>query len=690
MRKVAGAGLHQNPASDFNVDSILPIRLPAPQHLSGYDTSAMNSGELNMYPKAEALAAAKKRIIELQSQMTDRILKLAAEVAKLIEVVSEREAREFLRVTCNMPSSELSTYVKFSDKLAGREDVLDKARVSLPVVRALISADDEVRTEILERMDIGARISTNDISAIRKRLKEARLTPTEVMAVRNGRLTAAAGRRNGAGAASMFQYRLHEFVHSIIEIRDAEDLRSDDIRTTAADLRDEFEHLFGSDHQPLDKLKQNSPSRQIAMAHLALTHLSEGTLAVASEVGTWEHGAHHPWLVSLQSLSGRAGTIPSASRIGKAAALPHPRPTTVELCAGAGGMAIGLERAGFDHVALVESDPHAAATLRKNRPGWTVIEDDLKTIDFRPYRLLDIDLVAGGLPCQPYSSEGFCLGKEDPRDLLPEGVRVVDEIRPRGFLFENVEGILHQKHSDHIANALRGFRKAGYRTEIHRVSASDYGVAQVRRRVLIIGLRDDIADAFRLPPAFPNRRENIGDLLLDLMAANGWTDAHEWARQRREQPVVNRDGDVVAYGVQATTIVTGRGKRRRNEQEVQVAMGFDATGVPELAPTQEEASKEGFMPSLTLRMRARIQDFPDDWEFVGGKQATARQIGNAVPSKLAQAVGLSLIAAMRGLPLDHEALVWPNTTDRLVIEPPPLVPKDLKVKLEKTPELDEA
>jgi DNA (cytosine-5)-methyltransferase 1 len=486
-----------------------------------------------MDPKAEALAAAKKRIVELQSQMTDRILKMAAEVAKLTEVVTEREAREFLRVTCNVPSSELSTYVKFADKLEGSEDVLAKARVSFPVVRALISADDEVRTEILERMDIGARISTSDISAIRKRLKEARLSPSEVIAARNGKLTAAAGRRSGADAAWLFQYRLYEFVHGIIEIRDAEALLSEDIRTTAADLRDEFERFFGSDHQPLEKLKQNSPARQIAMAHLALTHLAEGTIAVASEVGTWEHGAHHPWLVALQSLSGRSGTANSASRIGKAAALPHPRPTTVELCAGAGGMAIGLERAGFDHVALVESDPHAAATLRRNRPGWTVLEDDLKTIDFRPYRALDIDLVAGGLPCQPYSSEGFCLGKDDPRDLLPEGVRVVDEIRPRGFLFENVEGLLHQKHSDHIANALQGFRAAGYRTEIHRVSASDYGVAQVRRRVLIIGLRDDIADAFRLPPAFPEHRANIGDVLLDLMAANGWTGAHECGQGSR-------------------------------------------------------------------------------------------------------------------------------------------------------------
>ncbi len=643
-----------------------------------------------MDSRSEALAAAKKRIMELQSQMTDRILKIAAEVAKLTEVVTEREAREFLRVTCNVPTSELSTYVKFAGTLAGSEDVLEKARVSFPVVKALVSAGDTARTEILERMDIGARISTNDISAIRRRLREARLTPSEVIAARGGRLTTAAGRRNGGYAASLFQDRLYEFTRDIIDIRDAEDLLSDDIRTTAADLMVEFERYFGSDHRPLETLKRNSPAREIATAYLALIHLSEGTLAVASQVDGWERGAHHPWLVSLQSLSGRAPvarTSPASS--GRSAALPTPRPTTVELCAGAGGMAIGLGRAGFDHVALVECDPHAAATLRKNRPEWTVIEDDLKTIDFRPYRALNIDLVAGGLPCQPYSIEGKGLGRNDPRDLLPEGVRVVDEIRPKAFMFENVEGLLHSKHSDHIADILQGFRKAGYQTEIHRVSASDYGVAQVRRRVLIIGLRDDIADAFRLPPTFSDRRANIGDLLLDLMAANGWTGAREWARQRREHPVLNRDGDVVAYGVQATTIVTGRGKRRRNEQNVQVAMGFDSTGVPENAPTHEEASKEGFMPSLTLRMRARIQDFPDDWDFVGGKQSTARQIGNAVPPKLAQAVGLSLIAAIRGMTLDIEGLLWPGDSERLVVDAPPLVPKDPEVTLVQTPELDE-
>lgn len=626
-----------------------------------------------MDSKAEALAVAKKRIIDLQSQMTDRIIKMAAEIARLTQVVTEREAREFLRVTCNVPTAELATYVKFADTLAGREDVLEKARVSFPVLKALVSADEDTRDEIIERMEIGARISTNDITAIRKRLKEAGLTPAEVMAQRNGRLAAAAARRSAAYQTSQFQWRVDVFVRRIIDIRDAQDLLDDEIRTTAADLKVEFEHFFGGDHASPDTLKRSSSAREIASAWFALDHLSEGTLALAVGVDEWQPGDHHPWLVALQSLSGRASPAPAAStEVDLLKAAFNPRPTVVELCAGAGGMAIGFERAGFDHVALVENDPHAAATLRKNRPAWTVIEADIKTIDFTTYRSLGIDLVAGGLACQPYSIEGFGRGKEDPRDLFPDAVRIVNEVRPKAFVFENVEGLLHGKHSDHIANILRGFRRAGYQTEIHRIQASDYGIAQVRRRVLIIGLRNDMADAFRMPPKFPHRRMNIGDLLLDLMSANGWTGAREWARQRREQPVMSRHGEILAYGVQASTVVTGRGKRRRNEQAAQVSMGFDATGVPDHAPSQEEASKEGFLPPLTLRMRARIQDFPDDWVFVGGKQSVARQIGNAVPAKLAQAVGLALIGAIKDVRWDWEEALWPQRDLRQQVCPPPL------------------
>ncbi|MBW8298715.1 MAG: DNA (cytosine-5-)-methyltransferase [Hydrogenophaga sp.] len=629
-----------------------------------------------MNSKAEALAAAKSRILELQAQMSDRILKMAAEVEKLTAVVTEREAREFLRVSCNVAPSELSTYVKFANTLKGCEETLKKARVSFPVVKALVSAETDTRTEILERMDIGVRISPQDITTIRKRLKEARLTPEEVMATRNGKLTAAAARRQSAIAAADFQARLYEFVRGILSVKHASELLDPDICTTAGTLRSDFEDLFGVDHRSPSNLKPRSPEQELSKAYYALVHLDEGSFGLATDVEDYAAGDHHPWLISLLSLSGRAVDEQALGRI-PAEKLSHPpeRLTVVELCAGAGGMSIGLERAGFEHVGVFEFDPDAAATLRANRPDWTVIKDDIRTIDFTPYRALEIDLIAGGIPCQPYSIEGHGLGKDDPRDLFPDAVRIVAEIKPKAFVFENVEGVLHGKHSDHVADILRGFRKAGYQTEIHRIQAADFGIAQVRRRVLIIGMRHDIADAFRMPPKFPGRRLNIGDALVDLMAANGWEGAHEWALARREQPVLDRNGDLVGYGAQASTLVTGRGKRRRNEEDAQKAKGYDTTGLPERAPTAEEASESGFMPSLTLRMKARLQDFDDGWEFVGGKQSTARQIGNAVPPRLAQAVGMSLYSAIRGVKWNWEAALWPEGDARQLIEAPQLAPE---------------
>ncbi|MCZ8352955.1 MAG: hypothetical protein O9352_24010 [Rhizobium sp.] len=230
-----------------------------------------------MNPEAEALATAKRRIIELQSQMLERILKMAVEVEKLTDIVTEREAREFLRVTCNMPYAELSTYANFASSLKGFEDTLRKGRASFPVVKALVSAEDESRSEILERMEIGARISTKDITGIRKRLKEATLTPDEVMARRNGRMTAAAARQQGAIAATDFQQRLYEFVREILPIKTAVDLCSHEIRAAAGTLRSEFEGLFGVDHRSPGNLKPRSRERDVANAYFALVHLHESS-----------------------------------------------------------------------------------------------------------------------------------------------------------------------------------------------------------------------------------------------------------------------------------------------------------------------------------------------------------------------------------------------------------------------------
>jgi len=631
-----------------------------------------------MNSKAEALGSAMDRIVKLQAQMTDRILSMAAEVEKLLEFTTEREAREFLRARCNLPASELSTYVRFARTLKGSDEILRGARASFPVVKALVASEPEARDEVLERMEVGARIDNREIAAIRTRLKAARLTPGQVMAERHGKLARAAARRTSDQTAERFKSDLYDFVRDIIDVKDAVQIGSGSVRTTASDLRNVFESFFGAEHRSPEALKPRSPAYELSCAHLALEHLTEGTLPWAAGVGIVKPDERHPWLLSLLALTGRVLPEYPKDRIRHRQLPPaHHRPTVVELFAGAGGIAIGLENAGYDHVALVEFDRHAAATLRRNRPKWNVIEADVRSIDFKPLRQLDIDVVTGGPSCQPYSIEGKGLGKDDPRDVLPECVRVVSEIRPRAFAFENVLGLLHAKHSDHVAEILRGFRKAGYVTEILRMQAADYGIAQRRSRVLIVGMRMDHAGAFRMPPQFPGRRANVGDVLVDLMEANGWSGARAWARDRAGHPVTDRSGEVVAYGAQASTVITSRGKLRRNGAAAQKATGIDSTGLPETAPTEREASKEGFVPSLTLRMRARLQDFPDDWEFCGGTQAAARQIGNAVPPRMAAALGLALTSAIRDVAWDWEAVLWPENAARSEVLPPPLAPADI-------------
>lgn len=637
-----------------------------------------------MEAKAEALAAAKDRITVLQAQMTSRILEMASEVEKLLEIVNAREAREFLRARCNLPTAELSTYIAFSKTLKGSEDLLQKARVSFPVIKSLVASPGEARQEILDRMEIGARIDAKEISAIRRRLREANLTPTQLMAERQGKLASAAARKSSEEVARQFKVDLFEFVSGIADIRDVAELAAEDVRRDATELLERFDALFGIHHKAPENLRAKSAAYGLSCARLALGHLADGNLPWAGGVGDFGADEQHPWLLALYSLSGHA---PKEDRPELTALRELPtdirRPTVVELCAGAGGMSIGLERAGFDHVAAVEYDKHAAATLRLNRPHWTVIEDDIRSVDFSIMEQLEIDVVAGGLPCQPYASDGYGLGKNDPRDLWLEGVRVVSQIKPKAFVFENVDGFLHAKHSSHLADITSRFRKAGYQVEIHRIHAEDFGIAQERSRILVIGMRDELAGSFRMPPTFPERRMDIGTALVDLMEANGWKGARKWARDRAEQPVFGRDGSIVAQGVLASTIVTRRCAPREKEAARWTKKCVNIAGLPDAAPTADEGSNTDFMPALTARMRARLQDFPDDWQFVGGKQATADQIGNAVPVRMAAAVGLALFSAIKGVRWDMEAMLWPEIRDRVRIDdPPPLQPEQSLVRTE--------
>ncbi|WP_413206377.1 DNA cytosine methyltransferase [Rhodospirillum sp. A1_3_36] len=308
--------------------------------------------------------------------------------------------------------------------------------------------------------------------------------------------------------------------------------------------------------------------------------------------------------------------------------------SSVELCAGAGGQALGLEQAGFDHQALVEIDRHCRETLTLNRPEWNVLEGDeadLTAFDGRAFK--GIDLLAGGLPCPPFSVAGKQLGHADERNLFPAALRVVDETRPRAIMIENVRGFLDAVFSDYRLALKKQLRKLGYESDWRLFNASDFGVPQLRPRVAIVAIRKDLSDRFSWPVAQGMPPPTVGATLLDLMAARGWGGAAKWA--------------ALADDI-APTIVGGSKKHGGPDlgptraKKAWASLGVDGKGIADLAPDRDFVG----MPRLTVQMVARLQGFPDHWRIGGRKTAAYRQVGNAFPPPVAEAVGRKLAEAL--------------------------------------------
>lgn len=305
--------------------------------------------------------------------------------------------------------------------------------------------------------------------------------------------------------------------------------------------------------------------------------------------------------------------------------------TSLEMCAGAGGQGLGIEMAGFGHSALVEWEPAACQTLRLNRPKWNVIEGDLREFDATPY--FGVDLVAGGVPCPPFSKAGKQLGADDERDLFPEAVRIVDQVRPQAIMLENVRGLLDPKFDDYRENVEKQLKKLGYQGDWRLLQASDYGVSQLRPRVIFVGIRKEFASDFSWPEAQKKPPKTVGELLHDLMGAKGWKEADQW-RQGANAIAPTLVGGSKKHG--------GPDLGPTRAKKAWAALGVDGMGLWDQAPDENFTG----MPRLTPRMTARIQGFPDSWEFAGRKTATYRQIGNAFPPPVAAAVAKKIKTAL--------------------------------------------
>jgi DNA (cytosine-5)-methyltransferase 1 len=306
--------------------------------------------------------------------------------------------------------------------------------------------------------------------------------------------------------------------------------------------------------------------------------------------------------------------------------------TSVEICTGAGGQALGLHNAGFTHRAVVEIDKHACATLRANHPEWGVAEDDLHDWEPSP-ELVGVDLLAGGVPCPPFSKAGRQLGADDERDLFPRALELAEMLQPKAVMLENVRGLLDPVFSDYREGVNKRLRDLEYEPYWRLLNASDYGVPQLRPRVIMVAIQKGLRE-FVWPEPSKEPAQTVGEALKDLMAANGWEGADDWARRANTI---------------APTLVGGSKKHGGPDlgptraRQAWLALGVDGKTLAEEAP---ELGYTG-LPRLTVRMAARIQGFPDDWEFVGRKTNAYRQVGNAFPPPVAQAVGEQIKKAIR-------------------------------------------
>ena len=297
--------------------------------------------------------------------------------------------------------------------------------------------------------------------------------------------------------------------------------------------------------------------------------------------------------------------------------------SSLELCAGVGGQALGLERAGFDHVALFENDESACNTLRLNRPDWRVEEHDLfQTYDFSQFK--GVDLVAGGLPCPPFSIAGKQLGEKDERNLFDVGVNIVDEVRPRAVMFENVRGMLGKPFSEYREWISARLNKLGYYSDWKLLHACDFGVSQLRPRAIMVAIEKRSASEFEWPEITPIA-PTVGEAIYDLMSDNGWFGAKEWMLNANKV---------------APTIVGGSKKHGGPDlgpsraRKAWAELGVNGSSLAEFAPEIDFVG----IPRLTVRMVARIQGIPDDWGIWGKKTAAYRQVGNAFPPPVAEAV----------------------------------------------------
>ena len=348
-------------------------------------------------------------------------------------------------------------------------------------------------------------------------------------------------------------------------------------------------------------------------------------------------------------LSVNPNTIMDFSKNTKGTYLPMTKKndiTAIELFAGAGGLALGLEKAGIKTVEYVEFDKACCETLRVNRPNWNVVCEDIHRVDFTLFKN-KIDIVTGGFPCQAFSFAGKKLGFDDTRGtLFHEFARCVKEVNPKMFMAENVRGLASHDNGRTLTTIINVLEALGYHTQQQILNAAYFGVGQKRERIVIIGIRNDLSIEFSCPDA-----EKKMTTLREALEGCPESVGVEYSEKKKKVLALVPPGgcwvdlpEDVAKDYMGKSYYSGGGRRGMARRISWDEPCLTLTCSPSQKQT-ERCHPEETRP-FTIREAARIQSFPDDWNFCGSIGDQYKQIGNAVPVEMARRIGIQLKKAI--------------------------------------------
>lgn len=311
--------------------------------------------------------------------------------------------------------------------------------------------------------------------------------------------------------------------------------------------------------------------------------------------------------------------------------------TAIELCAGVGGQALGLERAGFDVVAAVDIDADSCATLSRNRPDWYTVQDDLHQIEPVNHRQMDYaDVLSCGLPRSPYSIAGKQLATDDRRDTLRATLDMAAYIRPRVLLLENIPTFLHAAKFEPERQAVReAVEDLGYEIVSSVLTATDFGVPQHRPHGFIVAMHAADLSHFEWPAPHPGRCPTLGETLYESMASEGWPEAADWAAGASEPAPLIMGG---ATGRGGADLGASRAKAVWNRFGIYGGSIGDSVPGPDFRRNFAIEPRYG-LPKVTVPQVALLQGFPTDWEIIGRKTSAYRQISQTTPPPIATALG---------------------------------------------------